>query len=115
MRTFIGMTAVAFTLYSGVTLAQTAVDTTTTQTTAPAYVPPVVAAPAVPGAVSSTRTTRSVDAYGNQTSSKSTSYRDSQGVAEDQTTTRTTVAAPPPPPPMTTTTTTTETTSTGPQ
>jgi hypothetical protein len=68
----------------------------------------------VAGTLSSTRTTRAVDAYGNQVVSRQTTYRNSNGVAEDRSTTTTTVPVAPPPPPVTTTT-TTEQTTTGPQ
>ena len=104
----LSMATVAMMLASAPALAQSAMETTTSQTTTMA--PPVVAQPVPPpvGTLSTTRETHAQDAYGNETSSKATSYRDSQGVAEDrQTTTRTVV---PPPPPVSTTTTTTEST-----
>jgi hypothetical protein len=110
-------------LYGGVAAAQTATETTTTQSTtapgyapAPAYAPAPVGAPvAAPpvGTLSSTRTTRAVDAYGNQVNSRQTTYRNANGVAEDSRTVTTTAPALPPPP--VTTTTTTESTSSGPQ
>ncbi len=107
----IGVTALALASFgaSFTASAQSAMETTTSQTTT---VPASVAPPPV-GTLSTTRETHAQDAYGNETTSKSTSYRNSQGVAEDrQTTTRTIV--PLPPPTATTTTTTTEST-TGPQ
>jgi hypothetical protein len=112
-----GVTVIS--LYSGAVLAQTATETTTTQsTTVPAVPPPsgYVPAPVAPpvGTLSSTRETHAVDAYGNQVVQRQSTYRNSNGVAEDSRTTTTTVPAVPPPPPVTTTT-TTETTSTGPQ
>ena len=115
MKTFLGALTL-LTLASAGAMAQSSYSTTTTQTTG---VPPAVVTQPVPpgvGTLSTTRETHAADAYGNQTSSRSTSYRDAQGVAEDRQTTTTTVAAPPPPPPpVTTTTTTTESTTTGPQ
>jgi hypothetical protein len=74
--------------------------------------PPAVSQPLPPpvGTLSTTRETHAADANGNRVDSQSTTYRDSQGVAQDRQTTSTTIAAPPPPPPATTTTTTTETT-----
>jgi hypothetical protein len=75
--------------------------------------PPPSAPPA--GTLSVTRDSHTVDAYGNRTDSQSTTYRDSQGVAQDRSTTTTTVAPPPPPPPpVITTTTTTRTTTEAP-
>ncbi len=111
MRKLLGIGITAFTLASFGASAQSAMETTTSQTTTvPA---PVVVAPPPVGTLSTTRETHAQDAYGNETTSKATSYRDSQGVAEDrQTTTRTIV---PPPPPATTTTTTTTESTTGPQ
>jgi hypothetical protein len=98
---------VALALNGGVAAAQTATDTTTTQTTA-APAPAPIAPPPV-GTLSSTHEHREVDAYGNQVVSKSTTYRDGSGVAQDTRTTTTTAA--PPPPPVTTSTTTERTTS----
>jgi hypothetical protein len=115
MKILLG-SAAALSLLSGVALAQTAYQSTTTQTTS--GVPPVsVQQPVTPpmGTLSTTRETSAVDAYGDRRTSKSTIYRDANGVAEDRSTTTTTVAAPPPPPPVTTTTTTTESSTTGPQ
>jgi hypothetical protein len=66
------------------------------------------------GTLSSTRETHAVDAYGNQVDSRQSTYRDSNGVAQDSQTT-TTNAPPLPPPPPVSTTTTTETTSTEPR
>ena len=104
-------------LYSGLAMAQSATETTTTQSTTvpavpPAYVPATVAPPA--GTLSTTRETHAVDAYGNQVVQRQSTYRNSNGVAEDSRTMTTTVPAVPPPPPVTTTT-TTQTTSSGPQ
>ena len=62
-----------------------------------------------PGTLSTTRDTHAVDANGNATDSKASSYRNTNGVADDSTTTTTTAA--PPPPPVTTSTTTTDTSS----
>ena len=109
---FAGVAALALT--AGVAVPQTTESTTTQSTTmAPdPNVPPPVAAPPA-GTLSTTRETHAVDAYGNQTDSKASAYRNSNGVADDSTTTTTTMPAPPPPPPVTTSTTTTDTT-TGP-
>ena len=63
------------------------------------------------GTLATTHETHAADAYGNRMDSQSTTYRNSQGVAQDKQTTSTIVAAPPPPPPTTTTTTTETTTS----
>jgi hypothetical protein len=104
---------IALSLMSGVAVAQTTYSTTTTEApavvVAPAPAPVVVAPPS--GVLSTTRTTRATDAYGNQVNSQSTTYRNTNGVAQDSTTT-TRTAAPPPPPPAMATTTTTETTTT---
>ena len=66
------------------------------------------------GTLATTHTERASDGYGDSRYSKSTTYRDANGVARDSQTTTTTAAPPPPPPPVTTSTTTTDTTS-GPQ
>ena len=115
MKTLMGEVT-ALCLLCGVAVAQPAYQSTTTQSTyaAPPVAVPPPASPPV-GTLSTTRESHAVDAYVNQTSSRSTSYRDSQGVAEDRQTTTTTVAPPPPPPPPTTTTTTTPESTTGPQ
>ena len=89
--------------------AQTASETTTTQTTAPAPMVPV------PGTLSTTRESHAVDAYGNRTDSRATSYSNGTSVAHDSTTTTTSVAPPPPPPVSTTTSSSTTTTTTAPQ
>ncbi len=91
-------------------LAQESSETTTTQTTA---VPPPAPMPPPPGTLSTTHVVHAQDAYGDTRDSKSTTYRDSNGVARDSQTT-TTSAPMPPPPPVTTSTTTTDT-STNPQ
>jgi hypothetical protein len=104
---------VALALYGGVAMAQTASETTTTQSTTypappPAYAPvppPVPFAVPPPGTLATTRTTRSVDAYGNEVDQQRTTYRNAQGVAQDSRTI--TTVAPAVPPPVTTTTTTT--------
>jgi hypothetical protein len=123
MKSFLRAGIAALALTSGVALAQTATETTTTQTTAVPAVPPPplvvqqpIPAPLPPpaGTLSSTRETRTVDAYGNPVVSRGSTYRDSTGVAQDSQTTTTTVPVAPPPPPVTTTT-TTQTTNTGPQ
>jgi hypothetical protein len=94
----------ALTVISGAAMAQSYDSTTTQQTTVAPPPPPA------PGILSTTRTTHAEDAYGNSRSTKSTVYRDPNGVAtESQTTTQ--QVAPPPPPPTTTTTSTTQWTS----
>jgi hypothetical protein len=119
MKSILRAGVAVLSLYGGVALAQTATETTTTQsTTVPAVPPPAgyVPAPAAPpvGTLSSTRETHAVDAYGNQVVQRQSTYRNTNGVAEDSRTTTTTVPAMPAPPPVTTTT-TTQTTSSGPQ
>jgi len=87
------------------------------QSANPDQPPPVAAPPAPvsppPGVLSSERQVHAVDAYGNRYDKTQTTYRNSNGVAQDTTTTRTTVA--PPPPPVTRSTTTTTITTTAPQ
>ncbi len=105
----------ALALYGGVVAAQTASETTTTQSTtyptapypAPAVPPPAPLVAPPPGTLATIHTTRSVDAYGNEVDHQKTTYQNGQGVAQDTRTVTTTVPAPPPPPPVTTTTTTT--------
>ncbi len=108
-------------LVGGVAHAQTASETTTSQssTYAPGYAPavpppppPGAMAPA-PGTLSITKTEKATDGYGNSYNSESSTYRDANGVARDTRTTTTNVA--PPPPPVSTTTTTTNTTTSQPQ
>ncbi len=99
MRSILTAGAAALILVSGPALAQSTIDTTTTRSTT---VAPILAPP--PETLSTTRTTRSVDAYGNRVDSQSTTYRNGMGVAEDRQTTTRTVTVPPP---VTTTTTTT--------
>jgi hypothetical protein len=101
----------ALMLLSGTAAAQTA-----TYPDAPAAVPPPPPAMSPPpAALSVTRESHAADSYGNSTDSRSTVYRDSQGVASDKQTTTTRVAPPPPPPPVTSSTTTTTQTTTVPQ
>jgi hypothetical protein len=91
-------------IVSGAAMAQSSSETTTTQQTGQAPVAPA------PGTLSSTRTAHSQDSNGDTNDSKSTSYRDSTGVAkQSESVTRT--AAPPPPPVTSTTTSTQSTTS----
>ncbi len=75
---------------------------------------PAAPAPPPPGTLSTTRKVEAVDAYGNRYEKTQSTYRNTNGVAQDTTTTRTTVPAPPPPPAITSTTTST-TTTTAPQ
>jgi hypothetical protein len=89
------------------------------QSAYPDQQPPVAAPPAPvsppPGVLSTERHVQAVDAYGNRYDKTQTTYRNSNGVAQDTTTTRTTVAPPPPPPPVVSSSTTTTTTTTAPQ
>lgn len=80
----------------------------------PPPAPPAAPVPPPPGTLSSTRKVVAVDAYGNRYEKTQSTYRNTNGVAQDTTTTRTTVPAPPPPPAITSTTTST-TTTTAPQ
>jgi len=108
MKTLLLAGVAALALNAGAAIAQTTESTTSQSTTT---APDPGAPPA--GTLSTTRDTHAVDAYGNQVDQKATSYRNSNGVADDSTTTTTAMPAPPPPPPVTTSTTTTDTT-TGP-
>lgn len=118
MRSLMGAGAIALTLIGSAAYAQTTTETTTSQySQTPAPMPPAAAPVAPPmGTLSTTREQHAVDAYGDRSDSRSTSYRDSTGVAE-QSESRTVTAPPPPPPPppMTTTTTTTESSTTEPR
>lgn len=70
------------------------------------------------GTLATTTEQHGVDAYGNRVDRSSSTYRDTNGVAQDKASTTTTVPAlppPPPPPPLATTTTTTTTETTGPK
>lgn len=82
--------------------------------TDPMAAPPAPAAPPV-GVLSTTRTTRDVDANGDTLTSSSTTYRDPMGVAVDKQTTTQTFVPAPPPVSTTTSTSTTVTTSPPPQ
>jgi len=93
-------------LGTGMAAAQTAYPDAPSPVAAPASPPP--------DTLSTTRKVQAVDAYGNRYEKTETTYRNSNGVAQDSTTTRTTVAPPPPPPPVTSSSTTT-TTTTAPQ
>ncbi len=92
----------------GGAMAQTTYSqTTTTQsTTAPLVMKPAPIAPPPDGVLATERTQRAVDAYGNQTVSKESTYRDESGVARDTQSTTTTV------PPVATTNSSTPTTTT---
>jgi hypothetical protein len=105
MKTVMIAGAAALSLMGGVAFAQTSSETVTTQTSPYVAPPAVVVVPPAPGVLSTTRTTRTQDAYGNQVNSQSTTYNDGQGVAQDSTTTTRVV-----PPPVVSSTTTTETT-----
>ena len=92
MQRILSATAIALAITAGVAAAQT-----------PPMAPP-------DGTLSTTRESHSSNPDGSQVDSKSTTYRNTNGVADDSSTTTTTVPAPPPPPPVTTTTTTTNST-----
>jgi hypothetical protein len=103
-------------------MAQTATDTTTTsQTTVvqpPAPPPPTLVTPPPPpvpgeGSMATEKTVTGVDAYGNKIYSKSTTYRDGEGVATDSRTVKT-IVPPPPPPPAVSTSSSSVTTTTAP-
>ncbi len=102
MKFLLSLTALTLILAAGSAAAQSASDTTT-QTSVPA-----------PGTLATTHESHAVDAYGNRTDSRATSYSNGTGVARDSTTTTTTVAPPPPPPVSTTTSSSTTTTTTAP-
>jgi hypothetical protein len=104
MKTLLMTSAFALSVFGGTAMAQTSSQTITTQTTPHVAPPAVVVAPPA-GVLSTTRTTGAVDAYGNRVDQQSTTYRNSQGVAQDTQTT--TQYAPPPPVASTTTTETT--------
>lgn len=119
MKKILAATISAASLVSFAAAAQVTTDTTTQTYTAPAMAPvsPALVPPAQPaappvGTLSTTRETHAVDAYGNRMDSQASTYRNSQGVAEDRVT-RTIVNAPPPP--VTTTTSTSTSTTTQPQ
>ena len=101
MKMFLG--AAVFSLIGVSALAQT------TDAAPPAIAPPPI------GTLSTTQEHHAVDANGNRVDATSTTYRNSQGVAQDRQTTSTVVAAPPPPPPQATTTTTTTESTTAPR
>ena len=77
--------------------------------------PPAMApvAPPPAGTLSTEHEVHAVDAYGNRLDKTETTYRNSNGVAQDSSTT--TTAVPAPPPPVTTSTTTSTTTTNVPQ
>ena len=77
--------------------------------------PSAPVAPPPEGTLSTTHEVHAVDAYGNRLDKKESTYRNSNGVAQDSQTTTSVVPAPPPPPPVTSSTTTSTTTSTAPQ
>jgi hypothetical protein len=106
MKTLLLAGVAALALSASMAVAQTSESTTSQSTTmAPdPAVPP-------PGTLSTTREAHAVDSNGNQIDSKASSYRDSNGVAEDKSSTTTSMPPAPPPPPVTTSTTTTDTTS----
>jgi hypothetical protein len=77
--------------------------------------PPAPVAPPAPGTLSTTHEVHAVDAYGNRLDKTQSTYRDSNGVAQDSSTSIRTVPVPPPAPPVTTSTSTSTTTTTAPQ
>ena len=79
--------AVALALTAGVATAQTTTSQTTT-TVAPALVAPPV------GTLSVTRTQKTIGSDGSETDSTRTTYRNSNGVADDSVTKTTTFPAP---------------------
>lgn len=91
----------ALALTSGVAMAQTTASEVTTTTT------PVIVAPPE-GTLSVTRTQKTIDPDGTQTSTHETTYHNTNGVADDSVT-RTTII---PPADITTTTTKSSTTTT---
>jgi len=106
MKIYLLAGTAALLLSAGVATAQTSSsESTTTQSTlAP---PPAPVTPPPIGTLSSTREVHGVDAYGNRIDKTQSTYRNTNGVAQDSETTRTVV-----PPPVTTTTTTTSSSST---
>lgn len=108
MRTLLMTAVTAASLMSGVAVAQTTVIEQS-PAVVPASPPAVVVTPPPSGVLSTTRTSKSVDAYGNRVDLQSTTYRNANGVAQDSETTTRTVAPPPPPVVTSTTTTTTHT------
>ena len=80
--------AVALALTTGAAVAQTTSQTTTTVTPAPVVAPP-------DGTLSVTRSQKSIGPDGTQTNSDETTYRNSDGVADDTVTRTTTIPAPP--------------------
>jgi hypothetical protein len=103
------LVAFAVLFSSGLAMAQTSTSQTVITTT-PSPAGPVIA-PIVPppvGTLSTTTTEQKVLPNGTRINSESTTYRNTQGVAQDSLT-RTTIAPPPPPPTTTTQTDTTVT------
>lgn len=88
MKKYLLASVIALAMTGGIALAQnTSSETQLTQTTPAIVAPPV-------GTLSTTRTERSVDALGQQTSTTETTYRNAAGVADDRKTTTTTTIAP---------------------
>jgi hypothetical protein len=106
-RYFLLVSVMALAVNGGAVFAQPAVDTTTT-TQSTTIAPPIAPPPA--GTLATTHEHIAVDGNGNATESKTKTYRETNGYAQDRSTTTIT-----PPPPMVTTTTQTETTTSGPQ
>jgi hypothetical protein len=82
----------ALVLTTGVALAQTTTSSQTTTTVTPAEVPLIVAPPA--GTLSVTHTEKSVSSDGSTVDKTQTTYRNTNGVADDTMTKTTTTAAP---------------------
>ena len=84
--------ALGLMLASGVALAQTTTTSQTTTTVTPSDPAPLLVAPP-PGTLATTRTEKITSSDGSQTEKTETTYRNTEGVA-DNTMTRTTTIAP---------------------
>lgn len=119
MRSIIIVATTIACLSGGIALAQSSTESTTsTQTTTAVPPPAVMPMPAAPtplapppaGTLATESYSKKTDAYGNSEMAKKSTYRDSNGVAQDSQTTKTTV---PVPPPVVSTTTSSSSTTTG--
>jgi hypothetical protein len=95
MKHFLLATVFALAMTTGAAMAQTTTETQTTTTVTPALVAPapLLVAPPV-GTLSSTTTKKTIAPDGTETDKTETTYRNTDGVADD-TMTRTTTIAPP--------------------
>ena len=84
--------AAALVMTMGVAMAQSTTTSQTTTTVTPSIVTPSIVAPPV-GTLSTSRTTSTTSSDGTQTDSKETTYRNTNGVADDSMT-RTTIYPP---------------------